>query len=163
MISNSLEQYVVFCTTKTFFDLRCCILLMEMLVKYPSRQKLLIAVNTGDELNAHQVKTNMTQADNCVRTDRKIDVQQTCNYISNNQRELIALLAYKLLVLLSFPSRKNYVYQQLSSLVLALPVIIYLRHRNGTSSRSYFSYLLLIFNKFNSLSFECDSLELQMD
>ena len=47
---------------------------MEMLVKYPSRQKLLIAVNTGDELNAHQVKTNMTQADNCVRTDRKIDV-----------------------------------------------------------------------------------------
>ena len=74
MISNSLEEYVVFCTTKTFFNLRCCILPMDMLAKYLSRQKLLIAVNTGDELNAHQVKINMTQTDNCVRTDRKIDV-----------------------------------------------------------------------------------------
>ena len=39
----------------------------------------------------------------------------------------------------------------LCSLVLSLPIIIYLSHRNGAFSRFYFSDILLTFNDFNSL------------
>ena len=45
---------------------------METTEKHTSRQKLLIAVKTGDGLEVHQVKMNTIQAVNCVRTERKL-------------------------------------------------------------------------------------------
>ena len=47
---------------------------METTVKHKSRQKLLIAVKTGDGLKVRQVKMNTVQTGNCVRTERKLSI-----------------------------------------------------------------------------------------
>ena len=47
---------------------------METTVKHTSRQKLLIAVKTGDGWKVHQVKANTNQTGNCVRTERKLSI-----------------------------------------------------------------------------------------